>query len=492
MTRFRATHAHDRTPRPPSSLPARSRRTRDRRRYARRRAAPAPAARRAARGPRAHPGSPPCRIATARWSRRWSASVLRRLGTLRHICSAAISSAACRPTRRGSRPRCCSAPRRSCWLEVPDHAAVDLSVRLVQADRHAARYAGLVNAVLRRDRARRRAAVCAATDTALLDTPDWLMARWIDDLWRATSPAPSPQPTAHEPALDLTVKSRSRATGPSTLGGRVLPTGTVRAVAHGPVSPLPGYAEAPGGCRTPPPRCRRGCSATCSGTRGRRSLRRARRQDRAARRRRRPGHRRRPLAHTARAAAAEPRAARPHRRNRRRRRRRMARRAVRRRPARRAVLVDRHHPPPSRHSLAQAREGHRGARGAAAPAARRRVRTRSSPAARWSIAPARSSPRKASTVVRDCSPQSPRVRRRPIADGEAGVEAAWLTPEGDLRTLPCHLAGCRSAHGRARRLLCRPAMQGYEGFTASWPGSRRSAIVAAGGTGRPPKGEASR
>ena len=36
------------------------------------------------------------------------------------------------------------------WLEVPDHAAVDLSVRLAQADRRAARYAGLINAVLRR------------------------------------------------------------------------------------------------------------------------------------------------------------------------------------------------------------------------------------------------------------------------------------------------------------------------------------------------------
>src|SRR5712692_8319932 len=36
------------------------------------------------------------------------------------------------------------------WMDVPDHAAVDLSVRLVQSDRRAAKYAGLVNAVLRR------------------------------------------------------------------------------------------------------------------------------------------------------------------------------------------------------------------------------------------------------------------------------------------------------------------------------------------------------
>ena len=37
------------------------------------------------------------------------------------------------------------------FLDVPDHAAVDLSVRLVQAEnKHAAHFAGLVNAVLRR------------------------------------------------------------------------------------------------------------------------------------------------------------------------------------------------------------------------------------------------------------------------------------------------------------------------------------------------------
>ena len=65
------------------------------------------------------------------------------------------------------------------WLEVPDHAAVDLSVRLAQADRRAARYAGLVNAVLR------RVAQVEARDrlpARLRDTPAWLMARWTEAL----------------------------------------------------------------------------------------------------------------------------------------------------------------------------------------------------------------------------------------------------------------------------------------------------------------------
>ena len=62
-----------------------------------------------------------------------------------------------------------------------------------------------------------------------------------------------------------------------------------------------------------------------------------------------------------------------HGRDRRRRRAGMAGRAVRRRAARRAVLVDRHHPPPSRRALAQERGRHRRAhRAAAAPARPRR------------------------------------------------------------------------------------------------------------------------
>jgi 16S rRNA (cytosine967-C5)-methyltransferase len=47
---------------------------------------------------------------------------------------------------------------------------------------------------------------------------------------------------AREPALDLTVKSDPQSWA-DTLGGRVLPTGSVRAMVHGPTTQLPGYAE---------------------------------------------------------------------------------------------------------------------------------------------------------------------------------------------------------------------------------------------------------
>src|SRR5262249_6032901 len=124
------------------------------------------------------------------------------------------------------------------WLDVPDHAAVDLAVRLVQADRRGARYAGLVNAVLRR-LGRHGARLFADVDATTLDTPDWLMARWVE-----TYGAEPARAIAHangqEPALDLTVKSDPERWA-ELLGGRVLPSGSVRAIVHGSVAQLPGF-----------------------------------------------------------------------------------------------------------------------------------------------------------------------------------------------------------------------------------------------------------
>jgi 16S rRNA (cytosine967-C5)-methyltransferase len=165
--------------------------------------------------------------------------VLRRLGTLRGLLSPFLE--------RGLPPQ---APlvevslllgaAQILFLPVPDHAAVDLAVRLVQADRHAARFANLVNAVLRRV-GREGAARLAALDPIALDTPPWLLARWSASYGEPTARAIAAA-NSHEPALDLTVKNDPD-TWAQRLGGRVLPTGTVRLVAHGLVTALPGFAE---------------------------------------------------------------------------------------------------------------------------------------------------------------------------------------------------------------------------------------------------------
>jgi 16S rRNA (cytosine967-C5)-methyltransferase len=165
--------------------------------------------------------------------------VLRRLGTLRHMLGLFLNSGLPAQAPRVESALLIGAAQ-ILFLDVPDHAAVDLSVRLVQADRHGARFAGLVNAVLRR-LTREGAERLAALDAPMLDTPDWLMARWTAhygaDLAHAIAAA-----NGHEPALDLTVKSDPQDWA-AKLGGRVLPTGTVRTVAHGAITGLSGFTE---------------------------------------------------------------------------------------------------------------------------------------------------------------------------------------------------------------------------------------------------------
>jgi len=169
--------------------------------------------------------------------RRLAATVLRRLGTLRHIVGGFLDKGFPADAPRVETILLIGAAQ-ILWLDVPDHAAVDLSVRLAQADRRAARYAGLVNAVLRRVAQHREAKLLVTT---VLDTPDWLFARWTKtygpDRARAIAEA-----NGHEPALDLTVKNDA-AGWAEHVHGRVLPTGTVRTLAHGAITLLPGFAE---------------------------------------------------------------------------------------------------------------------------------------------------------------------------------------------------------------------------------------------------------
>jgi 16S rRNA (cytosine967-C5)-methyltransferase len=167
------------------------------------------------------------------------ATVLRRLGALRHLIGEFLERGLPPQAPRLETALLVGAAQILC-LDVPDHAAVDLAVRLVQADRHAARFAGVANAVLRRI-AREGAARLAALDTVALDTPEWLLARWIKTYGETTA-RDIAAANGREPALDVTVKSDPEVWA-EQLGGRVLPTGSVRTIAHGAVTALPGFAE---------------------------------------------------------------------------------------------------------------------------------------------------------------------------------------------------------------------------------------------------------
>jgi 16S rRNA (cytosine967-C5)-methyltransferase len=190
-------------------------------------------------GAAAHPGLKNLSDRDRALMRRLVATILRRLGTLGHVLSRLLDRGV--PT---DAPRAQSAlligAAQILWMDVPDHAAVDLSVRLVQSDRRAAKYAGLVNAVLRRC-AREGQPLIDEVKSQTLDVPPWLMARWIahygESVARDIAAA-----IGQEPSLDITVKSDPEPWA-TRLHGEALPTGSVRTLLQGSVTMLPGFSD---------------------------------------------------------------------------------------------------------------------------------------------------------------------------------------------------------------------------------------------------------
>ena len=125
------------------------------------------------------------------------------------------------------------------YLDVPDHAAVDLAVRSVRRDTKMASFAGLTNAVLRN--LIRQRDLGLPEEDAFVDLPNWLSARWRktygDDVAKHMIAAQS-----REPTLDLTLREPSDE-WLVKLGGRRLPTGSLRLETHAPIHELPGYEE---------------------------------------------------------------------------------------------------------------------------------------------------------------------------------------------------------------------------------------------------------
>jgi 16S rRNA (cytosine967-C5)-methyltransferase len=188
-------------------------------------------------GKSAHPGIAALSDRDRALMRRLAATALRRLGTLRHLLGGFLDKGFPGDAPRAETILLIGAAQ-ILWLDVPDHAAVDLAVRLAQADRRAARYAGLINAVLRRVAQNREN--LPAPDAAR-DTPAWLLGRWRKTYGNATARAIAAA-NGHEPALDLTVKQDAESWA-ERLRGRVLATGSVRTLAQGAITLLPGFGE---------------------------------------------------------------------------------------------------------------------------------------------------------------------------------------------------------------------------------------------------------
>lgn len=126
------------------------------------------------------------------------------------------------------------------FMATPPHAAVGLAVEQVRRDRQARRYDKLVNALLRR-LTREGADALKGRDAVRLDIPPWLYARWSAAYGEAMTRAVG-EASLHEAALDISVKAEPELWA-ERLGGIVLPTGSVRLGAGGRIEDLPGYAD---------------------------------------------------------------------------------------------------------------------------------------------------------------------------------------------------------------------------------------------------------
>lgn len=158
---------------------------------------------------------------------------LRRLGTLRAALAATLEKGL--PRKAAVLEwTLLTAAAQILFMDVPDHAAVDLAVRAARKDARTAPFAALVNAVLR-NIARRRDEFIAVND-AFLDTPQWLSARWRKSYGGETAARIAEMHRA-EPTLDITFRDGERPEGV------LLPTGSLRLLTHDPVIELEGYGE---------------------------------------------------------------------------------------------------------------------------------------------------------------------------------------------------------------------------------------------------------
>lgn len=183
-----------------------------------------------------HTGLPRLADRDRAFARTLTATTLRRLGQIDALIEGCLS----RPLPNKAAPVIDVLRLGACqlvFLHTPAHAAVDTAVELVRRRRWAG-YAALVNGILRR-LAREGAAMAEGQDAAYLNTPGWLWERWTSAYGAAVCRRIA-EAHMEEPPLDLTPKADAEATA-ATLGGSLLPSGSVRIPLGGPVSALPGY-----------------------------------------------------------------------------------------------------------------------------------------------------------------------------------------------------------------------------------------------------------
>lgn len=164
-----------------------------------------------------------------------AATTLRRMGSLRGLLRALMERGIPEKARRVEILLLVGAAQ-ILFMDVPDHAAVGTTVTLVGEQAATAGFKGLANAVLRRIAQEGRALL-----PDIADQPEWMVEGWTAAYGPAMGEAIS-RALAREAPLDLTAR-QDPASVAERLGGRLLPTGSIRLVEAGNVTALPGFGE---------------------------------------------------------------------------------------------------------------------------------------------------------------------------------------------------------------------------------------------------------
>jgi 16S rRNA (cytosine967-C5)-methyltransferase len=182
-----------------------------------------------------HPALGPLSLRDRAFARLLLTTTLRRLGQIDALLARLVAT----PPRSASiRNLLRLGAAQLLFLDTPAHAAVAETVALC-AHRHRS-VTGFANAVLRRV-ARDGKALVEAQDTLRLNTPDWLWEGWRAAYGKARASAIAAAHLA-EPPLDLTIRQDIHQWA-ERLDAKELFGHSVRRAVGGPVEQLPGYDE---------------------------------------------------------------------------------------------------------------------------------------------------------------------------------------------------------------------------------------------------------
>lgn len=171
------------------------------------------------------------------FARALAATVLRRLGEIDAVAAACLDKPLT-PKARAVTNILRLGIAQILFLQTPAHAAVAETVNL--AEGRLSPYKSLMNAVLRRV-AREGAGSLKPETAGRTNTPPWLWESWCQAYGEAEAEAIA-RSHLKEAVLDITVKTEAELWA-ARLGAELLPFGTLRYRGDKPVSELEGYAE---------------------------------------------------------------------------------------------------------------------------------------------------------------------------------------------------------------------------------------------------------